>query len=1277
MSYLMGLDLGGGSGRAVLVDSATGESHSSSVAWTHPAMPGSMGFEFDLDTTDIWNKIALACRRVMKKAGAKPEDISGIATTSMRHGIVVIDETGNPLMATPAVDARAAMESITLVVERGRELYEITGRWPCPVFAACRLMWMKTSMPEAFSRAAAYLSVADWIGYKLTGAIAIEASLAAESMAYDINKREWSASLIDSYELPLSVFPKVVRSGEAIGTLNESVAQHLGLASGIPVSAGGSDTQCGLLGSGVTAPGQLGIIAGTTVPMMMISEKPLIDPENRLWTGLGLSKGQYVLESNSGPMGTMLELFAKIMSPERDNAAEIMMAEAAQAVPGSNGLVSTLGAQVFNGSDLGVPMGNLSISYMSLLKGSGRPDTARSIIEGMAFALRANIESIGRVAGSPPKEIRITGGLSHSGVFTQIVSDVMNTGIGVANPQATCIGSAIAAGVGAGVFKSLDEGAGKLVNLIREHSPSGSSAKYQGLYQGWKGILAPAKELDSVTGGIVLNAIMGESETCETKTDLKFRPKIFISAEVDEESLESLKALGDVEYASYREARRLLTGDDLVKALSGVNIFITEVDVVDAKSLAKLPDLRMIVVCRADPVNIDIKAATEFGIPVVNTPGRNALAVADLATAYILNLARKIIPADSFIREPGGEAGDMGRMGKAHDAFQGHELAGLTIGLVGLGAVGKETAKRLKAFGANILAFDPYISAEKAIVAGARKAELDELLACSDIVSLHAPVTDGTRRMINADALNKMKDGTCLINTARAALVDYDALLDALKSGKLAGAALDVFNVEPPAADDPLVSMPNVISTPHIGGNTVEVAAHQGASAANAVSALLKGGRPQCLLNPEVLKEFSWTEKAKIPDADVLDKLIKKPGASVTDLEAGGKKQKQAVSSCAADISGADEAVREHMLKIIKSFTSRIEADAELKIFAADKDVVMLFVMTDLGLPFYLLFREGEVKAEAVEPAEADVVLKMKADILDGMFTGRVSGMDAAMSGKLSFSGDTAKAMTFQQIQKDMMRLYQEVRTEIGDPGDLTKIGKKDQAKPAAASQATAAFGAPAIIKVGDIRDDLLQVTNELYALGLITATGGNLSVRIPDKPGELWITPSHIFKGDLQPEMMVRIDINGKPLDDDCGYPASSERHMHASIYRLRPDVKAVVHSHPPLATILDLSGTPFRPINTEVAFIADLPVVPFIMPGSKELADAVAKAIGAGPAVMMRNHGLIVAAVSLRRAADMTEVLETTSKTLLACRSLGVTPPEIPHEVVEKLRSLSDMMA
>ena len=394
MSYIMGLDLGGGSGRAMLVDVESGDICSSSVSWTHPVLPGSMGFGFDLDTTDIWNKMAQASRKVIKKTGAKSGDILGISTTSMRHGIVVIDASGDILMATPSVDARAAIESITLGIERGREIYEITGRWPCPVFAAIRLKWMKSNMPEAFSKTLAYLSIADWVNFKMTGNPAIEASMAAESMAYDIAKRDWSEPLIDSYGLPHSIFPKVANSGEVVGTLNEAAARHLGLNPGIPVAAGGGDTQCGLLGSGITKPGQLGIIAGTTVPLMMIHDKPLIDAQNKLWTGLGLVPGQYVLESNAGAMGTTLELFARIISPDRDNAAEVLMAEAAQAAPGSNGLVSTLGAQVFNGSDLGVPMGNLSISYLSLLKGTGRTDTARSIVEGLAFALRANIESV-------------------------------------------------------------------------------------------------------------------------------------------------------------------------------------------------------------------------------------------------------------------------------------------------------------------------------------------------------------------------------------------------------------------------------------------------------------------------------------------------------------------------------------------------------------------------------------------------------------------------------------------------------------------------------------------------------------------------------------------------------------------------------------------------------------------------------------------------------------------------------------------------------------------
>src|SRR5271157_3485391 len=1293
----MGLDVGTGGGRCLLVNTETGGTVNAHRAWVHLSTPEARGLAFDLDTAHIWRLLGEMAQEALRKAGCAPREVAGVAATSFRQATVAIDKHGHVLLATPNKDARAVDQGMRLAMERGEELYRVTGHTPSPATMAARLLWLKEKRPELLKSVSAVLAISDWIGYRLSGAVAANPAQAAESLRFDLQERRWASEVIQSLGLPERVLPHLKNAGTRLGKLTQEAAANLGLVPGVPVAVGGPDSQCGLLGAGVVSLGQIGVIAGTNTPIQMAVDKPIIDGEMRLWAGLHILPDMYVLESNAGLMGSPLEWIARLIHADAPNPVAVLAAEAENSVPGAHGTVSTFGAAVFNASALEPPVDSLTFSSLLVRGGSeGRADLARAILEGMAYAVRANIEQIQQVSGRSASELYLAGGLTRSATWTQMISDVMGCKVRVpATIEASALGAAICAGVGAGLYPDLQSGVVALTHYSREHMPHDpDSQAYQAYYADWQSLRAERRPADMVAASQITSALLSSASLAESRAGaVPFRPKVYVSAEVDEAALRRLRELGEVTYAPYRKDGILLTGDDLVQTLKGYQVFVTEVDIVDAESLLQLPDLRMIAVCRGNPVNIDIQACTLASVPVVNTPARNADAVADLAVGFVLMLARRLQSATAFLHEPGSEAGDLGRMGRSHEEFLGIELWHKTIGVVGGGAIGHKVIQRLLPFGSRILLCDPNLTSGQAAILGAEKVSLESLLEASDFITLHAPVIEATRNMFDAKAFERMKPGAFLINTARAALIDPEALLAALRSGRLGGAAFDVFPVEPPASDDPLLAFPNVITTPHVGGNTREVAAHQGEIVAESLEAVLEGKQPMNLLNPAAFESFFWSGARKT-DRQALRARASAPGPGATDLDVAAQKKPArpaernepkgspaaAILQPASLIGKDDSMVNtrptcEKMIQILKEFTLRIAADPDLARFAKGKNVIFSFTVKDIDQAFYMSFLDGNVRTGLDSPAhEPEVKLKMSADTLDGMFTGRINATKAATSGKLSFSGDTGKAMAFIRIQNNLSRLYSEARQKIGDPGDLTKI---DEGAPLPASVPPPASAvpvptAPAIAKTGDVRDQILVVTNELYAKGLITPTGGNVSARCDDNPNEVWITPSAIFKGDLHPEMMVRINLEGKVLND-TEYPASSERRVHCAIYQNQPDTTAVIHSHAPQATLMALTGTRFRPISADAAFFGDIPVVPFILPGTEELAVQVAKAmLSNGIPVLMQNHGLVVAGSSLRRAADMTNMIEETAQKILTCKALGIEPVQLPEEIVKQLKEI-----
>jgi autoinducer 2 (AI-2) kinase len=491
---LLTLDAGTSGGRAAIFDAAGRLIGVASQPWryTTPAEAAPWGRAFDPD--EFWAILCGLTRQVLAKTATRPAEILAVSATSQRQGIVLLDAAGEPLYAGPNMDLRGVYQAAEIDTELGPLLYRITGHRPALMFAPARLRWLREHRPDLYDRLATLLMISDWLVYCLTGERCSEPSAAAESQLLDIAAGSWSETLIKALELPSSIFPPLRQAGEVAGRVTHAAAAMTGLNAGTPVVVGGADTQCGLLGMGIVAPGQMAALAGWSLPLQQVISQPpggVCDEtaqkqQTGLWFSRHLLPGRWVLESNAGPLGRSYEWLRETVFCGADYAELDRLAETAS--PGAEGAMAFFSPPSAMNETLGLAWGGLLVPLALDFIDGRREHLARASLESLAFAMRANLEQLVEASGQRPDALSLGGGLTRSRIFPQLVADVLGLPVQVAaTPETSSAGAAMCAAVGAGLFDDLTIAATHMTHDRTVCRPGRvAHAEYLDAYERWQ-----------------------------------------------------------------------------------------------------------------------------------------------------------------------------------------------------------------------------------------------------------------------------------------------------------------------------------------------------------------------------------------------------------------------------------------------------------------------------------------------------------------------------------------------------------------------------------------------------------------------------------------------------------------------------------------------------------------------------------------------------------------------------------------------------------------------
>ncbi len=495
MQYLLAIDAGTGSGRAVIFDTLGNQISTGQEEWTHLSednIENSMGFDYKKN----WKLLCRCIKKAIESANIDPKDILALSATSMREGIVLYDEKGDELWAVANVDARASQEVKELKKNYPNieeKFYALSGQ-TFALGALPRLLWVKKNRPEIYEKVAKISMISDWVLAKLSGVIASDPSNAGTAGIYSLEKRDWLPEMASQVDIKSNIFPPSYESGKTIGTVSIKASQESGLSINTKVVMGGGDVQLGSAGLGIVEVGEVAVLGGTFWQQVvnMPSPTPPKDMSVRINPHVieGISQAEGITFFSGLVMRWFRDAFCdleKIEARERGIDTYTLLEEKAQNIPiGSYGIIP-----IFSDIMKYKKWYHASPSFLNLgidPQKYNKFSMFKSLEENACIVSAENLDNIFNFTGVKPSSIVFAGGASKGALWSQTLADV--TGMSVKIPkvtEATALGCAMAAGVGAGVYKSIKEVAKDLVEFEKTYEPNMQNhQKYIEIRKNWK-----------------------------------------------------------------------------------------------------------------------------------------------------------------------------------------------------------------------------------------------------------------------------------------------------------------------------------------------------------------------------------------------------------------------------------------------------------------------------------------------------------------------------------------------------------------------------------------------------------------------------------------------------------------------------------------------------------------------------------------------------------------------------------------------------------------------